>query len=222
MTQLAQKISQQLYKISPYDNFNHQEYPLDLQGWGSNHPIFAEIIDTINPQLILEVGSWKGASAIHIASLLKAKNIDGAIICIDTWLGGLDNLSHDPIAGISRYHKHGYPTLYYQFLANVIYQEMQDYIIPFPTTSTIGAKYLAKLPIQADLIYLDGSHEEDDVYADLMYYWKLLKPNGVMIGDDWNAGKIWYGVICAVNRFVKENNLNLIIVDDKWLIQKSA
>lgn len=220
MTQLAETLSKLLYKISPYDNFNPQEYLLDLQGWGSEHPIFEQVINAISPRLILEVGSWKGASAIHIAKLLKAKNIDGAIICIDTWLGGLDNISDDPVSGISKYRKHGYPTLYYQFLANVVHQEMQDYIIPFPTTSTIGAKYLAKFQLQADLIYIDGSHEEDDVYTDLNYYWKLLKPHGIMIGDDWNAGEIWYGVICGVNRFVKEHNLNLTIVNDKWLLQK--
>lgn len=79
-----------------------------MQGWGSTHPIFAEVINLISPRLILEVGSWKGASVIHMANLLKAQNIDGAIICIDTWLGGLDNISNDEVSGISKYPKHDY------------------------------------------------------------------------------------------------------------------
>lgn len=220
MTQLAQKLLNQLYQVNPYQNFDYTKFPQDLQGWGSQHPLFEQVINASNPRLILEVGTWKGASAIHMASLLKAKQLDSAIICIDTWLGGLDNISDDPISGINQYRQYGYPNLYYQFLANVLYTQTQDYIIPLPNTSPIASKYLLKLNLKADLIYIDGSHDEDDVYADLVNYWKLLNSGGFMIGDDWNAGEIWYGVICGVNRFVKENNLDLRIINEKWLLEK--
>jgi predicted O-methyltransferase YrrM len=82
----------------------------------------------------------------------------------------------------------------------------------------IAARWFARHQIQADLIYIDASHDEDDVYADLTHYWKLLRPGGIMLGDDWSDH--WYGVICAVNRFAKEQQLPLKIVKPKWLSQK--
>ena len=119
--------------------------------------------------------------------------------------------------------RHGYPTVYYQFLANVLYAGLQDYIVPLPNTSGIAARFLEKLKIQADLIYIDGSHDEEDVYADLASYWKLLRPTGVLIGDDWGAGQMEFGVICAVNRFMtKERQLKVQVWDNKWFVQKPA
>lgn len=219
MSEFGKNLIERFYKISPYQDFDPTTYSPDIQGWGSYHPLFQEIIHSTKPQLILEVGTWKGASAIHMASLLRKENINGAIICIDTWLGGIENLSDDKISGINQLNHHGYPTLYYQFLANVIHSKVEDYIIPLPNTSNIIAKYLKSSSIQADFIYIDGSHDEDDVYTDLNNYWQLLKPGGIMMGDDWYTG--WYSVICAVNRFAKENQLEIAVTDEKWVLKKA-
>lgn len=49
---------------------------------------------------------------------------------------------------------------------------------------------LRKLPLQDyDIIYIDGSHTADDVLADAVLAWGLLKPGGVMIFDDF----LWVG-----------------------------
>jgi hypothetical protein len=219
MGELTQILMDKLLVANPYQGFEYQDFAMDLQG-GAIHPVFRQMIEELRPQIILEVGTWKGVSAIHMASLLKEMEIDGAVICIDTWLGGLEHLfnpSH-PVWGIGQFYKHGYPTLYYQFLANVMHRGMEDTIVPLPNTSGIAARWLLHHHIQAGLIYIDGSHDEDDVYQDLVNYWKLLKKGGVMFGDDWNLD--WVGVICAVNRFVKERQLQLQIAGDKWGIQK--
>jgi NAD(P)-dependent dehydrogenase (short-subunit alcohol dehydrogenase family) len=39
--------------------------------------------------------------------------------------------------------------------------------------------------IYFDLIYVDGSHDYDDVAADLAAYRPLVRPGGVMFGDDY-------------------------------------
>ena len=39
--------------------------------------------------------------------------------------------------------------------------------------------------VLADLIYIDGSHLAKDVLSDAILSWKLLKPSGVMIFDDY-------------------------------------
>ncbi len=219
--QIAQSLIAKIFSLSPYDKFDYQSIPLDMQGWGSTDSIFAQLIQTVQPKLIVEVGTWKGASAIHMANLLKGENIDGAILCIDTWLGGLEHLidKEDPELGLSKFREHGYPTLYYQFLANVMHSGLENYIVPLPTTSKIAAKWLEHYQIVPDLIYIDASHDRDDVYADVVAYWKLLSPDGVMFGDDWSEG--WSGVIEAVSEFAKVYQLEVGLDGEKWFIKKT-
>jgi glycosyltransferase involved in cell wall biosynthesis len=215
----TQAIADNLGLENPYTYFNYRDYPLDLQGWGSNDPLFEQLIDQIKPQIIIEVGTWKGGSAVHMAKLLQDKNIDSTIICIDTWLGAIEHLSGEYTLGLSR--KNGYPTLYYQFLANVMYNNLHNSIVPLPIPSNIAARWLQQKDFKADLIYIDASHEADDVYADIIQYWQLLKPNGVMIGDDY-ADPNHIGVRVAVHKFIKECNLTLKTAGNKWWLQKSS
>src|SRR5690349_3453691 len=72
---------------NPYDGFDASRYQRDITGWQSTHPWFAQIIGQVKPERILEVGTWKGASAIHMAQLAKQVNPRAQVLCVDTWLG---------------------------------------------------------------------------------------------------------------------------------------
>ncbi len=178
-----------LHVTNPYTGFDHQQYALDLFGWGSDAPIFRELLEQIRPKLIIEVGTWKGASAVHMAGVCRQLGLDTTIVCVDTWLGSLEMWQDQTDA--TRYGslrlRHGYPSLYAQFLANVAHEGYQDTIIPFPQTSLIAARWFAWKGVQADLIYLDASHDYDDVLADMRAYWPLVAPGGVLFGDDRNT-----------------------------------
>ncbi len=142
------------------------------------------------------------------------------IVCIDTWLGALEFWTDqaDPERYLSLQLRHGYPTVYYQFLANVCHQGLQDRIIPFPQTASIAALWFRYYGITADVIYLDASHEEEDVYQDLCNYWEIVARNGVLFGDDY----AWDGVRLAVNRFAKEEKKQIAFVADKWVLRKGS
>jgi len=218
MGKLADHLLAVFHSTNPYADFPYRNYAVDLQG-GPEDAIFGRLIQQYRPNLIVEVGTWKGSSAMQMASCLKEQGIDGAVICIDTWLGSLEHLT-GKIAGwdLGENLSHGYSTLYFQFLANVMHKRLQDYIVPVPATSTIGARLLSHHGLQADLVYIDGSHEEEDVYQDVDHYWRILRPGGLMLGDDWDA--YWHGVICGVNRFVKEKDVSLQVANTKWMLQK--
>jgi hypothetical protein len=225
MGELAKSILGKAHATNPYDGFDASKYPIDLQGTGAT-PMLQKVFDAINPRVIVEVGTWKGASAVFFAQLLKDRGIDGVVICVDTWLGGFHSMSiRENKPGwqegweIEKYYHHGYPTLYYQFLANVVHKGLQDYIVPVPNTSQIAARWLHSQRIGADVIYVDGSHDEDDVYRDLVDYWKVLNLNGIMCGDDFTS--FWYGVICAVNRFARENDVTPQVIAPTWALQKT-
>jgi hypothetical protein len=156
-----------------------------------------------------------------MASLLKQRNTDAAVMCIDTWLGSLEHfttMKDHPVWGLQKYRVHGYPHLYYQFIANALHTGVEDMIVPFPTTSPTAARWLHDREIQADMIFIDASHDEEDVFQDLRSYWPLLRDGGVIFGDDWISG--WEGVIQGVGRFAKDRGLVIDIQDDIWLIRK--
>lgn len=224
MGELADKIRAALYSTNPYDGFDYKRYPRDLQG-GSPVPMMRDAFNATKPRIIVEVGTWKGASACLWASLLREAGIDGAVICIDTWLGSLEHLRAGPMLhaeqwDLNHYRKHGYPTLYHQFLANVMHEGLQEFIVPIPNTSAIGARWLAAQRLPVHMLYIDASHDEHDVMADLRAYWPLLCEGGVMLGDDWSPA--WPGVVSAVNRFAEENSVQIQSQHGTWAFQKPS
>jgi hypothetical protein len=57
------KVRPLLHKVDPYAGFDWQAYPADAAGWGSDSPAFGELVATIQPQRIIEVGTWKARRA---------------------------------------------------------------------------------------------------------------------------------------------------------------
>jgi len=165
----------------------------EVPGWNSRKPVFSELIREIRPTTIIEVGTWLGASAIHMSLQCSKANLNARIWCVDTWLGS-EEFWYSELKDRDLCLKNGYPQVYFEFLANVVQHGYQNVIIPVPCTSMIGARVLAAQGIQADLIYIDGSHHHDDVAADIRAYLPLLRDGGVMFGDDYE----WKGVRDAV------------------------
>lgn len=216
----AGKIRPLLHGVDPYDGFDPAPWPDDVAGWGSQSPAFGELIEAIRPSRVIEIGTWKGGSALTMANHLERLGLDCEILCVDTWLGALEMWTDitDPLRHGSLRLRHGYPTLYYTFLANVVRAGRQNRITPFPVPSLTAAQWCALHGVLADLIYLDGSHEEEDVYQDLLTWWDIVRPGGVLVGDDWG----WDGVRLAVQRFAAENHLAVTHRHDKWEIHKTT
>ncbi|MCS6958990.1 MAG: class I SAM-dependent methyltransferase [Pseudanabaenaceae cyanobacterium SKYGB_i_bin29] len=218
---LHRELLLKFFDKSPYEDFPYLDYSCDLQGWGSTVTVFERLISQLLPKLIIEVGTWKGASAIHMVDILKSHGIVCPVLCVDTWLGGLEVAKDNPISylGVTVPRRYGYSQLYFQFLANVMHRQAQNYIVPIPLHAVAAFKLLLYWRVSADLIYVDASHEEEDVYADLSNYWQLLRSGGVLLGDDYPDPR-FPGVYAAVNRFAKENNLEIQSEGNKFWFKK--
>jgi predicted O-methyltransferase YrrM len=202
--------------------------PIDLRGWNGNNPIFAQLISQVKPNIILEVGTWKGQSTISMAKAVKALHYQATIFCIDTWLGAIEFKENERLYGDdwNRMLLHGYPQVYYQFISNCVHEDVIDLIEPVPATSRDAVKFVP----DAELIYIDGDHTYLGVLEDLNNYWPKLKPGGVMFGDDYTLklskprANDQYNpeVYKAIDEFVANNNLELEIIDNNfWLIRKN-
>ncbi len=187
----------------------------DGQTWNSSHTIFRELVERVKPEVILEVGSWKGWSAIQMAKWCKPST---DIVCVDTWLGSFEllGLGGDLDAKITT-DLLGYPNVYRTFLKNIKFHGFTHKIHPIPNTSLVAYRVLRHLEVRPELIYIDAGHSFEDVVADVNAYWQLLAPGGVIFGDDYSLP----GVKQAVDLFFPQHNDTTITPDGQfWYVEK--
>lgn len=160
----------------------------DLQGWASTDSCFNDIIEKIKPTTIIEVGTWKGASAVNMAALALAQGVSDEeleIVCVDTFLGSVEHYTMLNTFNAGN-KKHGRPLIYDQFLSNVVHNKLTKVITPFPIDSGNGALSLVNWNVQADLIYIDAAHDFEYVQVDFIRYANALRPGGYILIDDWH------------------------------------
>ncbi len=194
----------------PYKNIDI--LPIKLwESWFDNKTALLRVIQKCKPKIVVELGSWLGASTTFIA-----KNIDdkSKVYAVDIWIEteecakstGLPRNELDIL----------FNKLYEQFLSNIIHLKLTDKIIPIRMTTLEAAK---NLNIHPDLIYVDASHETDDVYNDIKAWYEKLAPNGIICWDDWGWPTVRDGVI----KIAKELNQKLINNEDNmwWFDAKT-
>ena len=185
----------------PYQLFPKSPTQPPQKGWYSDHPVFEQLFKERRPKHVLEVGSLLGASAIHMGKLMHQHRIDGSITCVDTFLGSCEHY----LKGRGFWRRmlaSGRYNFFDEFLGNVEQAGVSDVVTPFVQTSTNAARLFRDIGVRFDLIYLDASHEYEDVLADLRAWYPLLAPGGVLVGDDFEEP--WFEIIRAVMEFAEE------------------
>lgn len=206
MTNAKTQMVQALHDgVDPFSNVPPYWQPDLTDKWDSHHALFDLCVAELRPSVIVEVGSFLGASARHFASALHRERLDGVVVCVDTWLGE-QVLWNSPEWRPHLRLTHGRPEYYQAFMANAVQTGQWPYLCPLPMPSPNAARYLKSRGVAADLVYIDGSHDQGDVYHDLVLYWGLvLRPGGVMLIDDYDLS--YPGVMNDVDRFASERSL---------------
>jgi hypothetical protein len=216
-----------LFDQDPYAGFPAGNFTLGRHGL--NLPVRAlSLVNEVKPSRIIEVGTWQGASAFFMADRLRGLGVEFEMVCVDTWLGSREmwNPAERDIQGCytALKIKHGRPTVYDQFITNVIRKGYTRQIVPFPVTSAIACRVLAAMGYSAQFIYIDGSHDPPDVLRDVFDYWELVEPGGILCGDDygWRVPGIVPAVDTAVARLAAEVGcaLECTPADHSWWIRK--
>jgi len=194
-----------------YNNLDVEGHEVDLQGWVNPgfRECFQSIAQEFSSPFVIEVGTYKGASAVIMADTIK----EGKILCVDTWLGAPEFWTH--VRDMPKVN--GYPTIFYNFTKNIKKLGLQNIITPFPISSQQASDVLKTYKVQADIIYIDGSHEHDAVLSDLKAWWPVLKNGGYMIGDDF--ADCHPGVVEAVREFFPTGAKR---IGDVWCVKKET
>jgi len=147
--------------------------PIFTADWFTSRiPAFTEWLKDYRnkPCNALEIGCYEGRSTLwFLENILTHK--DSMLTVIDTFEGGEEH-SKEQIEG-----------LYERFLHNI--EPYKDKIDIYKADSFNTLNQLLLQQKKFDFIYVDGSHKAEDVYLDAKFSWELLKPNGIMIFDDY-------------------------------------
>ena len=158
---------------------------LGIHGWMSEDELKYLASVANKNRCIAEIGAWKGRTSVAIAT-----NTDGELNTVDTW-NGSDEAEH-----INELRQHGENWLYDEFMKNVDGLN----VIPHRMTSLEAAEKFSKEGKVFDMIFIDASHDYENVKADILAWMPLLKEDGILCGHDYNQG--WPGVIKAVEETV--------------------
>ena len=191
---------------------------LDLQGWNGTHSALARAVEETQPALAFDIGVWKGQSVVRLSEAMRKVRPDSALLAIDTFLGSPGHWNRSRPDGIveSLGLVHGWPSPYWQFLSNMVLSGHAERVVPLPQTSDNAAAILQRLRIRAELIHIDAAHEYEPVKRDIGNYWALLRPGGIMIGDDYPLP----GVKQAADEFAARMKLPLEVDGPKWTLRK--
>jgi predicted O-methyltransferase YrrM len=185
----------------PIAGFPRRLYGVEFQGWNSEHGYLVEAIDEVRPKVVVEIGVWKGGSVSTMAARMKELELDGVVIAVDTWLGASDHWLNPAFHADLRF-RDGYPSLYHCFMANIPERGLENYIVPLPLDSVNALVVLKHYGIQVDVLHIDAGHDYQSVKNDLTAWWPMLRPGGVLIGDDYHRDRLhWPEVADATDDF---------------------
>ena len=137
----------------------------------------------------LEIGSWEGNSALFILTNFNVKNV----VCVDIW----EDINFKDIQKSN----------YENYKKNI-----EEFLNKVKTYKGTSDSFFLNQRENFDVIYIDGSHETDQVYKDIKNSWKVLNNKGVLICDDYFYGDIYKNPnnvpSIAINKFIKEETKN--------------
>lgn len=200
-------------------------YPFSVLQREDGEHNFRELLDQLGekklPSFVVEVGTFHGGSSLYMAKVfddLGGKAVP--ILCVDPFTGDLNMWLNKN--GWDFLHMHaGRPSIYEQFMLNVVESQKlglsPTHVLPFPVTSLVAARWLHLKGYSPDLVFLDSAHEVDETYMELVLFWRVLQPGGVLFGDDYR----WPSVKVDLDRFAFNYDLRVVMLsEDVWYVVK--
>lgn len=174
---------------------NHYE---QIQGWFNCPNLYDVVIDNMGlTGSVVEIGCWKGRSAAYMAERIQNSGKSIQHYCVDTWEGTITEDHHHQDAMV----KEG--KLFEHFCENM--QPFDGKYIPLQMTSLEAAHKFSDGSL--DFVYIDASHDYQDVKDDINAWLPKVKRGGILAGDDYNSRDVYRAVhevlnnVRSINRF---------------------
>ena len=158
---------------------------------------------------IMEIGAYEGeATSWFLRNLMSNK--ESKIYAIDTFKGSPEYIDTD------------FSVIKKTFYKNINETKRDNQVIVMEMMSFSALNkliYETKMINQFDIIFIDASHEANDVIMDAVLAWNLLKVNGVLIFDDYKWKKIIqknYRPALAIDSFIEIFKPEIEVLNIGW------
>jgi predicted O-methyltransferase YrrM len=156
------------------------QFTQDWFSWAP--PVWTQLIPLLpgepGKREFLEIGSFEGRSAVWIIENMMAEH--DSLTCVDTWEGGEEH-GNGEMGGAWERFCHN-TALAFERVPNRYYSHYKgESLLYLAQAINEGSEF--------DFIYIDGSHVAKDVLTDACMAWTLLRPQGIMVFDDYLWGK---------------------------------
>ena len=142
--------------------------------WFSNNIPNFELCIATTPEhkLFMEIGVFEGRSTCWL--LQNGLSDKGSIVCVDSFSGSLEHTGIDFKAVEGRFWTNTNEA-----------KKMEQKVSLFKKKSYQALAEMIGHRTVFDFIYVDGSHAPSDTLSDACMAWGMLKPQGVMLFDDY-------------------------------------
>ena len=124
---------------------------------------------------IVEVGSWMGRSTTAMADNMEGS---GVIFAVDTWRGSEEHESYLKDKPID--------FVYNIFRKNLTVHIESGRVCPVHLPSIEAARVFRAIGYaDFDMVFIDASHDYENVKADIKAWKPLLRSGGLLCGHDW-------------------------------------
>ncbi len=135
-----------------------------------------------------ELGSWTGISLLYACNKMPKETI---LFAVDIWPSEKNKSTPTCIPAQQKI-LDKLPTLYETFLVNC--WDHKEKIIPLKMLTIEGLEKIHNLNVSLDIIYIDASHQYEDVKNDILISLRLF-PDAVLYGDDFFSGQVRKAVL---------------------------
>ncbi len=144
------------------------------ENWFSYPNLYKNVVNEFpSGSKFVEVGSWKGKSSAYMAIEIANSKKDIEFTCVDTWEGSVEHQG-----------QHDLHQLYDVFIENM--KPVEEFYIPKRMTSQDAVHLYDDASL--DFVFIDASHEYEDVKNDIKAWIKKVKPGGILAGHDYYLG----------------------------------
>jgi predicted O-methyltransferase YrrM len=187
-----------------------KEYQFTQDWFSHNIPGLQDMMKMLpDNKLFLEVGSYEGRSTCWF--LENGLADDGVIFCYDTWEGSEE---HSDVQRSDLFLKFMHNTELSKKSTQSVYTFMGD-----------SRETIRRQTALFDFVYIDGSHQAPDVLMDACLTFRMLKPGGIMVFDDYlwkDVPGVLHQPKIAIDTFVNifSDELDTVLIGHQYGIRK--
>lgn len=153
-----------------------QHYHEKIQGWFQCEPLYRRMVEQAKDgSIFVEVGVWKGKSSAFMGVEIVNSKKKIEFYAVDHFQGSPEHQDQPEIKNM---------TLKEECYRNL--EPVMGIVRMLPLPSLTAAAMFTDNSI--DFIYIDGSHEYDDLKADILAWGPKVKNGGIIAGDDYGVG----------------------------------